>query len=126
MRSMTRNRQRFYYADLLSVGMSQDTDGNYVEETLTYSDPIKKAGVITAASGEAETQLFGANEVYDKVITLNYGENYLEIGSILWVDTMPEIDEQTGKTVTPYDYIVVKVAKSLNFVNVAIRKVDVS
>ena len=133
MRSMTRNRQEFYYADLVSVGMSQDADGNYVEEVLTYSDPIKKEGVITAANGEAQTQLFGANEIYDKVITLNLGENYLEIGSILWVDVEVALDEnghlakdEAGNVITPYNYIVVKVANSLNFVNVAIRKVDVS
>jgi hypothetical protein len=105
--------------------MGQDKDGNYTEEVYTYSDPVERMGVITAANGEAVTQLFGANERYDKVITLNQGENYLAIGSVLWVDTMPEIDGQ-GKTATPYDYIVVKVAESLNFVNVAIRKVNVS
>lgn len=126
MRSMTRNRRVFYYASLDSVIMGQDSDGNYTEENYTYSEPVKCEGVITAANGEAVTQLFGANERYDKVILLNLGENYLAIGSVLWVDTMPDIDEKTGKTGTPYDYIVVKVAESLNFVNVAIRKVNVS
>lgn len=126
MRSMTRNRRSFYYADLISVGMSQDADGNYVENVMTYSNPVKVEGVITPASGEAQMQLFGMNELYDKAITLNLGENFLEIGSVLWVDVVPVIDEETGKTDTPYDYIVVKVANSLNFVNVAIRKVDVS
>jgi len=125
MRTMTRNRKVFYQASLTSVAMGQDKDGNYTEEVYTYSDPVERMGVITAANGEAVTQLFGANERYDKVITLNQGENYLAIGSVLWVDTMPEIDGQ-GKTATPYDYIVVKVAESLNFVNVAIRKVNVS
>ena len=126
MRSMTRNRRTFYSASLSTVAMGKDTDGNYTEEVYTYSDPVERVGVITAANGEAQTQLFGANERYDKVITLNLGENYLAIGSVLWVDTMPDIDEETGETDTPYDYIVVKVAESLNFVNVAIRKVDVS
>lgn len=125
MRTMTRNRQVFYYADLLSVTMAQDTDGNYTEESYTYSDPVKCASPITAANGEAQTQLFGANEVYDKVITLNEGEDFLKIGSVLWVDTLPTLDGE-GKTTTPYDYVVVKVAESLNFVNVAIRKVNVS
>lgn len=126
MRSMTRNRRTFYYASLTGVAMGTDLDGNYTEDEYTYSEPIEKQGVITAANGEAVTQLFGANERYDKVITLNLGENYLAIGSVLWVDTMPDIDGKTGKTETPYDYIVVKVAESLNFVNVAIRKVNVS
>lgn len=126
MRTMTRNRRVFYSASLEAVGMSTDADGNYVEEVCNYSNPVSRKGTITPANGQANVQLFGANEVYDKVITLNQDETYLEIGSVLWVDTMPDIDEETGKTTTPYDYIVVKVAKSLNFVNVAIRKVDVS
>lgn len=125
MRTMTRNRRTFYYADLLRVTMSQDTDGNYVEDTMTYSDPVECKAPITAANGEGQTQLFGVNEPYDKVITLNKGENFLKIGSILWVDTMPDLDGE-GKATKPYDYIVVKTAESLNFVNVAIRKVDVS
>lgn len=125
MRTMTRNRRTFYYADLLNVTMSQDTDGNYVEDTMSYSSPVEWKAPITAANGQAETQLFGVNEPYDKVITLNKGEDFLKIGSILWVDTSPDLDEQ-GNATKPYDYIVVKPAESLNFVNVAIRKVDVS
>ena len=126
MRTMTRNRQVFYSASLEAVGMSTDTDGNYVEETFTYSKPVKRYGVFTPADGQASSQLYGMNERYDRVITLNQGETYLDVGSILWVDTMPEIDEKTGNTDTPYDYIVVKKAVSLNTVSVAIRKVDVS
>lgn len=125
MRTMTRNRRVFYEASLLTVTLGKDKDGNYTEEQYSYSDPVKREGVISAANGEAVTQLFGANERYDKVITLNKEENYLAIGSVLWVDTMPVLDVQ-GKTTTPYDYVVVKVAESLNFVNVAVRKVNVS
>lgn len=133
MRSMTRNRQIFYYAGLVTVEMAQDADGNYVENKHIYSDPVKREGVITPASGEAQTQLFGMNEIYDKVITLNQGENFLEIGSVLWIDTEVALDaeghlakDEAGNVITPYNYIVVKVANSLNFVSVAIRKVDVS
>ena len=126
MRTMTRNRQVFYSADLLSVGMSQDADGNYVEDNYNFSDPVRREGVFSVLKGQAQPQFYGANEVYDKVITLNMNENYLKIGSVLWVDTMPVIDEETGKTDTPYDYIVARIAPSLNFINVAIRKVSVS
>lgn len=126
MRTMTRNRRVFYYASLEAVGMSQDADGNYVENQFTYSDPVKAHGVFSVTNGEASLQLFGMNERYDKVITLNFEDDFLKVGSILWVDVVPEIDEETGKTETPYDYIVVKAVKSLNFVSVAIRKVDVS
>lgn len=125
MRTMTRNRRVFYQASLVEVAMAQDTDGNYTEETYTYSDPVKCEGVISPATGAISTQLFGANESYDKVIMLNKEEDYLAVGSVLWVDNLPVVDEK-GKTATPYDYIVVKVAETLNFINVAIRKVDVS
>jgi hypothetical protein len=105
--------------------MGYDADGNYTETEYTYSNPVKSSGVITVANGEAETQLFGANERYDKVITLNAGENYLVVGSVLWVDTTPVI-EQDGSTKTPFDYTVRKVSKSLSgFIVVAIQKVNV-
>ncbi len=53
--------------------------------------------------------------------------------SVLWVDTTPELNEdgtlvvnEEGQVTTPYDYIVKKVAKSLNGVSIAISKVSVS
>ena len=45
--------------------------------------------------------------------------------SILWVDSMPEVKED-GTTDTPHDYVVKKVARSLNSVSIAISKVNVS
>lgn len=125
MRTMTRNRQVFYSASFVSASMGTDGDGNYTEMQNTYTDPVERTGVFTPANGAANDQIFGMNEIYDKVITLNQGEDYLAVGSILWVDTMPVLDVQ-GKTTTPYDYVVVKVAPSLNFISVAIRKVAVS
>lgn len=125
MRTMNRNRQTFYHASLVSSTMGT-SGGVYTELTYTYGKPTKAKAVITAANGEVETQLFGADERYDKVITLNPGEDYLEVGSILWVDTMPTIKKDES-TETPYDYVVTKVGKSLTgFVIAAIRKVDVS
>ncbi len=125
MRTMTRNRRKFYCASFNSVSMSKDKNGYYVEDASNYSDPVLHYGVFTPASGQAQIQYFGANEIYDKVITLNLEEDYLVVGSVLWVDTMPELDNK-GATETPYDYIVVGVSKSLNFINVAIRKVKVA
>lgn len=125
MRTMARNRQVFYSAELLGTTMPKDSEGNYTEEQNTYSVPTMHKAVITPASGRVVAEVFSAAEHYDKVITLNQNEDYLKVGSILWVDTMPELDDK-GETTTPYDYIVVSVSKSLNFINVAIRKVDVS
>lgn len=132
MRSMSRNRQTFYYASFLGKTMEQDTDGNYTEPIISYSDPKQKEAVISEGSGEAFLQLFGMAEQYDKVITLNRGEDYLKVGSVLWIDTPISLDDNghlekdDGKIVTPFDYIVVAVRKPLNIVNVAVKKVKVS
>lgn len=133
MRSMRKNKQTFFYASLVGTTMGKDSDNNYTEPINSYSIPIESRAVISPASGEAELQLFGANEVYDKVITLNKGENYLAVGSVLWINSPIELDtnghlatDTNGKLKTPYNYVVTKVSDSQNFVSVAIRKVDVS
>ena len=53
--------------------------------------------------------------------------------TILWIDSVPEVDgngelavNKKGDVLTPHDYIVKKVARSLNSVSVAISKVKVS
>jgi len=53
--------------------------------------------------------------------------------TILWIDTVPQVDENgalvvngDGDVLTPHDYIVKKIARSLNSVSVAISKVKVS
>lgn len=133
MRTMRKNKQTFFYASLVDTTMGKDSDNNYTEPINSYSIPIEKTAVITPASGTAELQLFGANEVYDKVITLQKGENYLAVGSVLWIDSPIELDvnghlatDTNGKLKTPYNYVVTKVSDSQNFVSVAIRKVTVS
>lgn len=133
MRTMTRNRQTFYEAELVSSTMGKDLNNNYTEVQNEYSIPRERVAVITPASGQADMQLFGANENYDKVITLNKGENYLKVGSVLWIDTPIELaadgslaKNEDGTLITPWNYVVVRVSDSLNFVTVAIRKVDVT
>jgi hypothetical protein len=77
--------------------------------------------------------MFGDNESYDKVIVMDNEAPTLDIYSVLWVDTVPLLDntgalalDESGKVITPYDYIVKKVAKSLNSVSIAISKVTIS
>ena len=133
MRTMTRNRQTFYEAELVSSTMGKDLNNNYTEVQNEYSIPRERVAVITPASGQADMQLFGANENYDKVITLNKGEDYLKVGSVLWIDTPIELavdgslaKNENGTLITPWNYVVVRVSDSLNFVTVTIRKVDVT
>ena len=123
MRCLTRNKRAFYYA--LYSGQTEIIDeyGNVTGEySVQYSDPIKMFSNVSAAQGEMQTRQFGESETYDKVIVLDDPKCPIDEYSILWVDTRPEVVD--GVT-TPHDYVVKKVARSLNGVSIAISKVMV-
>ena len=125
MRCMTRNKTTFYYASYIGETEIIDEYGNSTGEyNLIYSKPIKVLGNISAAQGEIQNRQFGESESYDKVIVLDDINAPIDEYSILWVDTLPHLNED-GSTDTPHDYTVKRVAKSLNGVSVAISKVDV-
>ena len=90
-------------------------------------------GNVSAAVGSIQNRQFGESESYDKVIVLDNPETPINEYSLLWVDALPELDndgklvlKEDGTETTPHDYIVKKVARSLNSVSIAISKVDVN
>ena len=126
MRCMVRNKSKFYYASYIDETEIIDEYGNRTGEyNIRYSKPYKVYGNVSAAQGEMQTRQFGASVSYDKVIVLDDRNAPIDEHSILWVDTLPHLNED-GTTDTPYDYTVKKVAPSLNGVSIAIRKVDVN
>lgn len=125
MRCVVRNKTRFYYASYMGETEIIDEYGNATGEyKVLFSNPIEKFGNISAAQGEMESRQFGESERYDKVIVLDDRNAPIDEHSILWVDTLPLPDEN-GTTKTPHDYTVRAVARSLNGVSIAIRKVNV-
>ena len=124
MRCMTRNKTTFYYA--LYTGQTEIVDeyGNATGQySVTYGNPIKMLGNVSAAQGEMQTRQFGESESYDKVIVIDDPDTPIDEYSILWVDALPKA--VGGTTETPHDYVVKKVARSLNSVTIAISKVSV-
>ena len=125
MRCLTRNKRKFYYASYIGETEITDEYGNVTGEyRVSYSNPIKSFGNISAAQGEMQNRQFGESESYDKVIVLGDSDTPIDEYSILWVDTLPHLNEE-GSTDTPHDYVVKKVARGLNGVSIAIGKVDV-
>lgn len=125
MRCMVRNKATFYYA--LYEGQTEIIDeyGNATGQySVTYGTPLKSLGNVSAAQGEMQTRQFGESESYDKVIVLDDVNTPIDEYSILWVDTLPHLNED-GTTETPHDYVVKKVARSLNSVSIAVSKVSV-
>ena len=125
MRCLTRNKSTFYYASYIGKTEIIDEYGNATGEyAVSYSNPIKCKGNVSAAQGEMQSRQFGESESYDKVIVLDDRSTPIDEYSILWVDTLPHLNED-GSTDTPHDYVVRRVAKSLNGFAIAIGKVDV-
>lgn len=134
MRCMNRNKVKFFYA--LYVGREPITDeyGNVTGEyDVKHGNPTEGYANISAAKGETQTRQFGESETYDKVIVMDNEAPQIDEYSVLWVDTEPQINEdgslavdEEGNILTPHDYIVKKVARSLNNVSIAISKVNVS
>lgn len=133
MRTLVRNQSAFFYSLYEGKTSILDEYGNETSEyEIFYGNPKKAKGNISAAKGEMEIRQFGENADYDKVIVIGTLSE-IDEHSVLWIDTVPKVNEDgslkkddTGEVVTPYDYVVKKVAKSLNSISIAVKKVQVS
>ena len=133
MKMLERNKSTFFYALYKDKVPRKDEYGNLTGEyDIVRANPQEFSANISAAKGEISTMLFGESESYDKTIVLGVDAPPIDEYTVLWVDSAPQVDEtgalvidDDGNAVTPYDYIVKKVAKSLNSVSIAISKVDV-
>lgn len=124
MKGLRRNKQTFYYRLYSESVPVIDSDGFETgEKTVGYTDPVEMKANISPAAGEASVQLFGSYADYDKIISTCEMDCPIDEHSVLFVDTMPDIEE--GKLKNAHDYIVKKVAKSLNSISIAIQKVKV-
>lgn len=133
MRCLTRNKTIFSYSLYAGQTEIMDEYGNATGQyEVSYTPPKQMRGNVSAAQGEIQSRQFGDSETYDKVIVLDNPSTPIDEYSILWVDTVPELTEdghlalnEKGEVKTPHDYIVKKVARSLNGVSIAISKVAV-
>lgn len=134
MRGLLRNKVKFYYALYEKREEITDEYGNTTGQYQTiYSKPIECYGNISPAMGEIQNRQFGESENYDKVIVLDNKDIPIDEYSLLWVDRIPLLNElgelvlgEDDTEITPHDYVVKKVAKSLNNLSLAIRKVNVN
>ena len=134
MRGLVRNQTKFYYALYEKREEIIDEYGNKTGQyELIYGNPVAMFGNVSAAVGEIQNRQFGESESYDKVIVLSNPNVPINEYSHLWVDTLPLLTEtgtlllkDDGTEQTPHDYVVKKIARSLNSVSIAIQKVDVN
>ena len=120
MRLLKRNTRIIYYKLLVDKQPIKDEYENETGEyELIYSqNPVAVRMSVSAARGESYTRQFGDMESYDKVMITDDTDCPIDESSILWIDNLD--------TSQPHDYIVRKVAKGLNSIMYAVRKVNVS
>ena len=119
MKCLKRNQRVFYYAPFLR---KEKLEKGYGYKPV-YGDPVEMRGNISAGTGETSAEQFGNNIEYDKVIVLDDPHVPISESSILFIDLIPDKNDK-GDYI--YDYIVKKVAPSLNSVSIAISRVEVS
>lgn len=126
MRTLRRNQIRIFYANYRRTDPLKDEYGNLTGEyDIAYDNPVEIRANVSAARGEATTRQFGEDENYDRVIVIDDQKVPIDVSTVLWIDTLPEI-KADGSTDTPYDYIIKRVATSLNSVSIAVSKVSVT
>lgn len=119
MRLVKRNLKPIWYSLYNGRIPVVDVDGYETGETeISYSNPVQIKVNVSPASGQAQSEMFGTLEDYDKVIITDQMACPINENSVLYVDVVPE-----GNT---YDYIVKRVAKSLNHISYAISRVKVT
>lgn len=123
MKCLKRNQTDFYYSLFDKKEPVTDEKGRRTGSRLVYKSPVKMSANISSAQGENQAMQFGISEKYDKVIVTEDINCPINENTVLFVDKSPEFD---GDGNPIYDYIVKKVAKSLNSISYAIEKVKVS
>lgn len=126
MRLCERNLTTIHYALYNGMQPIYDADGNDTGRSeVAYENPVEIRASVSAARGYSDTEQFGVNLDYEKTVITTDMTCPIAETSVLWVDREPEIAND-GSTNTPFDYRVVKVAKSLNYIAYAIKKAEVT
>lgn len=111
MKTMARNKVWIQYSLYLGKNDTVDANGNYTGEyAIEYAPPVPMQAYVSASRGDADLQMFGINTPYYKTMITD------------WMRC--PIDEYTRVTIGNKEYVVTKVAKSLNHITYALDEVE--
>ena len=120
----TRNDRKLYYCLYMGREQKRDERGNrYGEKVPTYAAPVAMWANVSPASGTSQTEIFGGLESYDKVIVTKDMSCPIDENTVLFIDKEPEHNTDDALM---YDYVVRRVARSLNVISIAVAKVTTS
>lgn len=115
MRDLIRNQSVVYCSLRSKEKDGKDKNGNAIH---TYGEPFKARFSLSPNTGEADMQPFGRDVDYDRNMITHDMDCEIDEYSHLWIDKDPNLES--------YNYIVKKVARSLNCIKFAIKEVNTS
>ena len=123
MRCLEINKSELWYANY--AGKTTGTENGYMtgEDTISYSEPVHIRANVSPPTGRVFVDKFGNSIDYDKVIVSDEVGMPISESSILFIDVTPEQDSYGNWN---YDYVVKKIARSLNSVSIAVSRREIS
>ena len=118
MRTLEINKQPMWYA--LCTGKTEVIDeyGNHTGVfELTYSDPVYYPVNMSESRNIVNFEAFGITADYDRTFVTSDLSCPIKEDTIIWFGADPATD--------PHNYVVHRIANSLNSITIAIRAVDV-
>lgn len=117
MRLVKRNLKQIKYSLYVGQQPIYDDEGYETgETTVAYAEPISMKANVSPASGYVQNTMFGNLVGYDKIVITDNMNCPIDENTVLYID---------GATNEP-NYVVKKVAKTLNHIAYAISEVKVS
>ena len=129
MRLMKRNLKQVWYKLYRgNVNVVDDKGYETGEKRIIYDDPVKLMCNVSPATGLAQHEQFGVVENYDKIIITDKMDCPINENTILYI-----ADELNRRLVIPQhtfenykEYVVRRVAKSLNHISYGVSEVKTS
>lgn len=128
MRGLARNKRDLYYS--LYLGTADIKEGGLVtgQKKVLYSAPVLVRMNVSPQKGVAAEEIFGINEDYTVTAITTDMSCPIDENSIIWFGIVPTWTVINNEVVitTANNYVVRAVAKSLNSIAYALKKVDVN
>lgn len=145
MRTLVRNQQKLYYAELIGREpvYALDKDGNkiisYIDDSVIppkvyyeergvtqehYSAPVLIEANIAQSNGDMTEQEYGLSEgTYSAILVTEKGKYPITETCLIWHTTEPEVDDDGYALAESADYTILSINRSLNVDKYVLGKV---
>ena len=129
MRNLARNKRPIAWVNYKGNEAYEDESHNLSGEKIVKYYPLKKGKHhVTGATGNSMVEVFGTDIKYDKVVLFTKDEfhktgvdkkDHITENSVFFIDVKPAYD---NNGIPMYDYVVKRIAETINEVVIAIAK----